>query len=470
MAEAAISFGAHERTGNPTLAALNCYAEEYPSAGGKRLQMRARAGLATFKTVGDGPIRAAQQKDGIFDGAAVIVSGTGVFQLASDGSLTTLTGTIPGDDFVDLDSGQDSSLVSMAYGATGEGLYLIQNGTVSREAFPDASDDVGATSVCYHRGFWIATKAGTEQAYVKIPGDTTWAALSFQSAEYKPDPLKGVRSRGDQVGMLGSSSFEVFALSGVADPPLSPYGGLVYDHGCRSIATAVNCDSTLVYVDNRCQVRAWAGGEPQIVSGPGLAEQIRGVAASDLRAWTYSADGHVFYVLTLGSVATWVFDLNGSGEKWTTFNSLGYDFWRAHLGCSIGDVTLACDRIDATVYRLDPDRRTDGSTQFAVKFCAMIEGQDQAIPLDNAALLCDLGDVPRSGQGSAPLISLAISRNQGKTFGAAMERPLAVTGDFTSVPTWNALGEVPRFLGAILLFTVADPVGRIFKRVFINAQ
>jgi len=468
--EAAISFGAYQRTGNPTLAALNCYAEEYPSAGGKRLQMRARAGLATFKTVGDGPIRAAQQKDGIFSNSALILSSTAVYLLASDGGLTTLTGSVPGDNYVDADSGQDADLVSLAYIATGEGLYLVQNGAVSREAFPDSTDDVGANSVCYHRGFWFATKVGTDQAYYKIPGDTTWAPLSFASAEYKPDPLVCIRSRGDQFALLGSSTFEAWALSGQADPAIVPYGGLNFDHGCRAAATAVNCDGTLIYVDNRCQVRAWAGGEPQIVSGPGLAEQIRGVAASDLRAWTYAVDGHVFYVLTLGSASTWVYDLNGSGEKWTTFNSLGYDFWRAHLGCSIGDVVLACDRIDATVYRLDPDRRTDGSVQFAVKFCAMIEGADQAIPLDNAAVLCDLGDVPREGQGSAPLISLAISRNQGKTFGAAMERPLAVTGDFTSVPTWNALGEVPRFLGAILLFTVADPVGRIFKRVFINAR
>lgn len=468
MPEAAISFGAHERTGNPTLAALNCYAEEYPSAGGKRIAMRARAGLEAFKTVGSGPIRAAHQKDGIFANAALIVSGTGVYLLAADGSLTTLAGSIPGDDPVDVDSGQDADLVSMAYGATGEGLYLIQNGIVSREAFPDASDDVGATSVCYHRGFWFATKAGTDQAYYKIPGDTTWAPLSFASAEYKPDPLVAIRSRGDQFALLGSSTFEAWALSGQADPAIVPYGGLNFDHGCRYGATAVNCDGTLMYVDNRCQVRAWAGGEAQVVSGPGLAELIRKVDATDLRAWTFAADGHLFYVLTLGANSTWVYDLNGAGERWTTFGSIGYDYWRAHLGCSIGGTVLAADRISSQIYRLDPDRRTDGTDQFIVEFCAMIEGADIPQPLNNVAVLCDLGDVPRDGQGSEPVIQMAKSANQGKTFGEWQERPLGQTGDYTAVPIWNAIGEVPRYLGVILKFRVADPVGRIFKRVFVN--
>jgi len=268
--------------------------------------------------------------------------------------------------------------------------------------------------------------------------------------------------------MMGSSSFEVFALSGVADPPLSPYGGLVYDHGCRSIATAVNCDGTLMYVDNRCQVRAWAGGEAQVVSGPGLAELIRKVDATDLRAWTFAADGHLFYVLTLGANSTWVYDLNGAGERWTTFGSIGYDYWRAHLGCSIGGTVLAADRISSQIYRLDPDRRTDGTDQFIVEFCAMIEGADIPQPLNNVAVLCDLGDVPRDGQGSEPVIQMAKSANQGKTFGEWQERPLGQTGDYTAVPIWNAIGEVPRYLGVILKFRVADPVGRIFKRVFVN--
>jgi hypothetical protein len=42
--EASFSFGAYERTGNPTLVARNCYAEKITTPSGPRLEMRARPG------------------------------------------------------------------------------------------------------------------------------------------------------------------------------------------------------------------------------------------------------------------------------------------------------------------------------------------------------------------------------------------------------------------------------------------
>lgn len=467
MARIPISYGAYKRTGNPTLASVNCYVEEYPSASGPASQMRARAGLEAFKTLSSGPVRAIFQKDGTFDDAALILSNTTVSTLSSVAVLTALAGTIPGDDLVDIDSGLDADLNSIARVATGSALYKISGGFVALEDFPDVGG-AGATSVAYHRGFWFAVEAGTDKVYVLIPGDVTWQALSFSSAEYGPDKLQAVRTRGDQIALMGSATFEVFTLSGNATDPIVPYGGLNFDHGLRNRTSAINCKGSLVYVDNECNVRRWDGGEPRIVSGPGLAEQIRGVSASDLRAWTYAEDGHRFYVLSLGSNATWVYDLNGTGEVWTTYQSLDYDYWRASLGCSIGDLTLAADRIEAKIWKLSPSLRYDGDVQFSTKFCAMIDGGDSVIPCSNVALLCDLGDAPREGQGSAPLIQLRISDNQGKTFGAARERPLGVTGDYMAVPRWNGLGDIPAFLGRIFEFTVADPVGRVFKSVSVN--
>lgn len=467
MAKAPISFGAYRRTGNPTLAAANCFVEEYPGASGPALQIRARAGLAEFETLDDGPIRGMAQKDGLLGNAALIVSGTDAYTLTAEGVKTKLTGTIAGDSLVDIDIGQDADLNSVARVATGSALYTIVGGVVTLEDFPSVGG-AGASSVAYHRGFWLAVEAGTDKVYVQIPGDTTWDALSFSSAEFAPDPLVAVRSRGDQIVLPGTSSFEVFALSGNATDPIVPYGGLSFKIGCRSRYAAVICGDTLIFVDNTGGVRRFDGGAPKLISGPGLSEQIRAVSASDLRAWYFTADGHQFYVLTLGSSGTWVYDLAGGGDQWTTFESLGYDYWRAQLGCQVGDVTLAGDNLEAKVWRLDQTRRTDGDDTFTVKFCAMVEGAEVPIPCANVALLCDLGDVPREGQGSAPVISMRFSDNRGKTFGRPLERPLGVTGDFTAIPKWNGLGDIPPLLGRIFEFSVSDPVGRIFNAVYLN--
>lgn len=462
-----ISFGAYERTGNPTLVARNCYTEEVDGPTGPALQLRERPGLASFKTVGAGPLRAAHQKDGLFSNAALILSGTTLYTLTAAGVATALTGSIPGDGLVDIDSGLDADLNSVARIATGSALYKVVDGVVTQETFPDAGN-AGASSVCYHRGYWMATEAGTDKFYYLIPGGASWAPLDFASAEYQPDPLKAVRSRGDQIAFLGSSTFEPFTLSGNSSNPIEPYGGLSDDVGCRARASAVNCAGTLMFVDNTGDVRRWDGGELQIVSKPGLAKLIGDVDPDDLVAWTFAIPGHRFYVLRLGTDATWVYDLDGVGERWTTFDSLDYDFWRAQLGCNIGDTVLACDAIEPTVYRLDATRRTDVSDTFAVEFTGWIPRALTPQPLGNIVMVCDQGDAPRSGQGSSPVAQLKVSRDTGKTFGPWKERPLAATGDYGKVTRWNGLGQIPAHQDGIVRVRISDPVGRIIKALERN--
>lgn len=466
MPEASIVFGGYFRTGNPDLVDLNCYVEQVPNPSGPRLQLRQRPGLENFNTVGTGPLRGVCQKDGIFGGASLIVSGSQAFLLDSTGSLTTLAGvTIGGNGLVSIDLGQDSNLDSTARIATGEGLYLVSLGLVVRETFPVAA---GAICVCYHRQFWFAVATGTQQAYFQVPGDTAWTPLSFASAEYSPDPLIGIVSRGDQFALLGSSSFEPWALTGSASPAIAPYGGLNADFGCRALATAVNCKGSLLWVDNECNVRRWDGGVANIVSGPGLAEQIRQVSANDLRAWTFQVDGHRFYVLTIGASVTWAFDLLGSGSQWTTFGSLGLDYWLAHLGTTMGDITIALDNVSAKVYRLDPSRKTDGTTAVPVICTVIVEGQDRSIPCSNVVLHLDVGKGPYTGQGSAPVASESHSDDDGNTFSGWDEQPLPVAGSYGRLPRWNGLGDIPPLLGRIFRFAISDPVGVVIKRVWLN--
>lgn len=49
-----------------------------------------------------------------------------------------------------------------------------------------------------------------------------------------------------------------------------------------------------------------------------------------LRAWTFTLDGHDFYVLRLGEDTTLVYDLKT--EQWSEWKSKDIDFWRAQIG------------------------------------------------------------------------------------------------------------------------------------------
>lgn len=427
--------------------------------------MRARPGYASFKTVGDGPLRCIAARDGLFGNAALILSNTTAYLLTAAAVLTTLSGTVPGDGLVDVAFGQDADLNSVAYVATGTALYKVLGTAISQDTtFPGT----GASSVAFIGGYFIAVEASTDKFYYLIPGGVAWKPLDFASAEYAPDPLVAVRVRGDQIAFLGSSTFQVFALSGTSANPIEPYGGLNEDVGCRSRTTAVVCGSSLIFVDNESGVRRWDGGELRQIASPGLAEQIAAVDPADLVAWTFSIPGHRFYVLKVGDTATWVYDLEEVGERWVTFDSPGYDYWRAQLGCNIGDTVLTADSIASTVYRLDVASRTDAGEAFGVEFSAWIEGADVPQPLASLTLVCDLGDAPRTGQGSSPIVQMKYSDNLGKTWSAWRERPMGQTGVYGVFPRWNGLGTVPALFGRIVRFRVSDPIGRVFKAVKAN--
>lgn len=461
-----LSFAAYKRSGFPEAVTVNCYPEPSPSKPSEPFALIARPGLEAFQTVGTAPIRAIFQKQGLFANAALVVDASGVSTLDATGAVTALTGaTIASTGLVDVDAGLDADGNSIARIANGSALYKVTGGVITQEDFPTVGG-AGATSVAFYKGYWVASEAATDAFYYQVPATTTWVALQFASAEYAPDKLVAVRVFGELVALLGEATTEIWRASGEVAAPLAPYAGLNFDFGCRSRDAAVNCQGSLIWVDHNCAVRLCAGGAAKIISDNGLSEQIRKVASADLRATFFVKDGHPVYVLTLGTEATWVYDL--AAQKWTRANSLGYDYWRAHLCCNIGDAVLAADALSHQVWRMDPDRMTDGTDTFTVEFCAFLEALEAPVPIANVELHCQTGGAPLSGQGSAPLVSLQISYDGGKTYGPEKTRSLGATGDYAKRVRWSAQGTAQPPVGAVLKFAISDPVVRRISGVFVN--
>lgn len=91
------------------------------------------------------------------------------------------------------------------------------------------------------------------------------------------------------------------------------------------------------------------------------------VADPKVRVFTFTLDGHDFYVIRLGNDETLVYDLHsqqwynwGSGESdlWRAYDGMnwqGGDYWSANYGSS----TLVGDDGNGAVYFLDPDQPYD---------------------------------------------------------------------------------------------------------------
>lgn len=465
MPDAKLFFGASRRAGFAEAVAVNVLAEPDPTSQIAPVAAIARPGLSGLQSIGSAPIRALFQKNGLFSDAALVVAQQTVYTLSAGGTATAQSGSsIAGDDLVIIAAAQDPDGNDIARFATGDALYKLTLGVVSQETFPD-SGNAGATSVAYLQGYWLASVPGSDFVYYLEPGGATWNVLQFAAAEYAFDRLKGIRVFGELIAMLGEETTEFWRITGDAASPIEPAGGLKFDIDCKSIHAAINCAGTLIWVDQHGSVWMSNGGAPVPISDNSLAAEIGATAPEDIRATYWVKNQHPVYHLTLGTSATWLYDL--AAKAWTRATSLGRDYWRAHLTCNIGDTVLAADHISNLIWTLDPDRRDDDGDTFTVEVSARIEVPSGTLQLYNVELDCLLGEAPLTGQGSNPLIALQVCRD-GVTYGGPSFRSLGVSGARQVAPKWNALGQLKGPFGGLLRFYVSDPVGRRFSAVRYN--
>lgn len=174
-----------------------------------------------------------------------------------------------------------------------------------------------------------------------------------------------------------------------------------------------------------------------------------------IRDWTFSLDGHDFYVLRLGDDVTFVYD--ATTEQWLDWSDRDYPFWRANtgitwiggtaLGQNFGSNVLIGDDNFGLLWILDPDQPYDENPdyladeqQFYFERIAMgqiaMKGRE-VLPIYTAFLTSDMGDPAYLGAG----VTLFTSDDAGKTFddhGLVTVTP----GENTPELFWYSLGQV----------------------------
>lgn len=181
-----------------------------------------------------------------------------------------------------------------------------------------------------------------------------------------------------------------------------------------------------------------------------------------LTAWTFTLDGHAFYVLRLGDGKTLVYDL--STEQWSWWTSETSIRWRASTGMnwrSSGDVAHAFgsnvivgDDTYGHLWFLDPEQGYDNSTNIVdmnpVSFPRVATGQMIArtrkpVPVYEVYLTAS-GGYP---QTVAPTVELSYSDDVGNTYVTAGTYTVE-DGNYGQEFAWRSLGLV-------------YPPGRLFR-------
>jgi hypothetical protein len=396
-------------------------------------------GLSLFSTAGSGPIRGDFKSA---NGRVFFVSGSGLYEINSSGAAT-LRGTI-------LNS---YGMVSMAEGLTqlalcdGVNLYSL---TYSTNTFAKVSDADLPASVGYVSnidGYFVVNENITGRFYISGNNDTTtWEALDYATAESEPDYLTAPVKAVGQLWLFGEKTTEIWTNTGASSFPFARIAGAIMQTGILAKHTAKEIDNTVIWVGKDefgygIVYRA-NGFSPKRISTATIEKRIQTCSApSDLYAWAYQDEGHVFYIISGGGLETSLsYDL--TTDQWherALLNDNGdYETHLATCHVIAFNRHLIGSRQDGKIYEMRMDYYDDDGREI-VRDRVYTHLVDEGKRVRYNALEIGL----ETGVGSAetnPLVSLQLSRDGARTWSSWFTGGFGKLGEYQKKVVFRRLG------------------------------
>lgn len=200
-----------------------------------------------------------------------------------------------------------------------------------------------------------------------------------------------------------------------------------------------------------------------------------------IRAWTFTLDGHDFYVIRLGRDKTLIYDRlseqwynwgSGTDDTWRAFNGQNWEGAMGSLARIYGSNVLVGDDGNGALYFLNPDQYLDDDalegSDVPRTFLRRITGQ---VPTRSVDFIDDFGvqltgSIGKMDQASLTAVTLYTSDDQGETYddqgtitianGAVDERV-----EWRSLGSYNAPGRLYRVedVGALQRIDYLETLG-----------
>jgi hypothetical protein len=429
--------------------AVNMAAEIQQEGAKSPVALFSSPGLTSFASVGDGPIRCLH----VMDGVLYVASGGEVYKVTSAG-VATLIGAIPADPgaVYMVDNGTQIFLT------VSPNAYIVTSTTLTPIADPDFP---GAASCAYMDGYGIFNDPDTGRFYVTGLLDfSTVDALDFATAESSPDDILRVFVDHRELWLFGKDSIEIWVNTGAADFPFERQTGTILERGTASGASVAKMDSSVFWLGDDGIVYRAQGYQPSRISTHPLEQAIAGYSTiSDAEAFTYTLDGHAYYVLTFPTAAaTWVYD--ASTQQWHERDSRSSDIslgrWRVQSHISCYGKHLVGDGLNGTVWEMSPFVYAEGDEDLVrmIQFPPLYAEGRRAF-MSSLEVDMEVGAGLSSGQGSDPQIMLQWSDDGGNTWSNEHWRDIGGIGNYRTRVSWERLGS---FRQRTIRLSVSDPV------------
>ena len=413
-------------------------------------------GLSLFGTAGVGAVResfAAQ------NGRAFVVSGSTLYEVDSAGTATNKGSLNQSSGNVTI--AENGFQMAICDGTT---LYIF---TYATDAFAEPSSPgyITAGTVTFLDGYFIVNKPDTGEFYISTQYDgLLWAALDFATAESSPDDLLRVFAAVGQLWLLGKNTSEIYTNTGASAFPFQKISGATLQVGISAPNSTVATKEALIWLgrdeEGTGGVYMTTGIRPDKISTEAIEILIQAASSIDeITAYSYQQQGHKFLVLTGGGLTT----------------SLAYDFttrmWheRAYLNAEgdfelhrgsccmfIFDKHIVGDREDGKLYSMDMDVYSDnGDALRRERIYTHIIDEGKRIRYNSLEIGFEVGVGLQSGQGSAPVCSLQLSKDGAKEWSNSYDASIGATGKYLTKVAFRRLGIAETMTFRVF---VSDPV------------
>lgn len=413
-------------------------------------------GLLDFAACGNGPVR------GEFKGAndrSFVVSGTGLYEVNSAGTATLRGSLLTSSGAVTI----DENGIQLAV-CDGKDIYVLIYSTnvFARVTDPDFP---GAGTITFIDGYFLFNDPQSGKFYITALYDGTAVnPLDFATAESSPDDLTRVIRAVGQAWLVGVKTIEIWTNTGDSTFPFERINGAKMEMGCISPYSVVAVDNTIVWVGNDDNgsgiVYRARGFTPEPISTRPIELKLQALTAPEtLVAYSYQQDGHLFYVLTGGGLdTTLVYDF--TTQEWherAYLNAEGN--YEAHLGTchmyAFGKHLIG-SRLTGAVYEMKMDVYSDAGNAIRRKRI-FTHLYDEGKPFTANKLRVDFerGVGLVSGQGSAPVANLRISKDFAQTWSNEYPASIGAMGVRLPACEWRRLGTAEQMTFEV---TISDPV------------
>ncbi len=413
------------------------------------------AGLDKLATIGTGPCKGAcyvNNGDNLF----YVVSGEKLYSVNSSFTSTEIGAVVSNLDIVQMISNTTQVAI---FGGNHNYIYDIPTNTLSNLSLP-FSNPITAS---YQDGFGLANELGTNNWWQSNFKDlSTWQPLNFAQADSKPDPIVAMTSLHRLVYLLNSNSTEVWANAGTAGFSFQRVDGMFIEAGCVATNSLCLAGETMIWLGGNQQGNGLiyllkGPSSPEIISTQALTNRIQSYSRmDDAIAYSYTQDGHVFYVITFPSGnETWCYDLQTKlWHQRAGFNDGSFYRHRSQCYLTYNGLNLVGDYENGNIYKYNLSKYTnDGEPlKWLRAFEAFPRGESprQGFTFSSVELMMETGITADSG--TTPEVMFRWSDDGGYKWSTIRTESLGLIGETSKRVMWRRTGSTKKAKGMIRVF------------------